>query len=60
MNFDDRCSPDVGNMLLSYSVQEDEKAVALGFKFLGVCSDARGEEVHVFQKESLKPEEGTA
>lgn len=53
MTFDSRCSEDAGNILLSYSVSEDAAAVERGFKFLGVCKDASGGEVHVFEKQAL-------
>lgn len=51
MKFEERCAPSAGNMLLSYTVAEDNEATAMGFTFMGVCKDAKGEEVHVFQKE---------
>lgn len=48
-NFDNRRSPDCGNLLLSYSVSEDRKALELGYEFLGVACEQRDGEVHIFE-----------
>lgn len=42
------------NLLFSYSVIEDNSAIALGYKFLGAGRDIGGYETHVFQIESLE------
>ena len=48
-NFEMRCTPAAGNLLLTYTVNEDKAAVEKGFPFLGVARDSNGSEVHLFE-----------
>lgn len=41
------------NLVMSYTVKEDRTFTELGYKFLGCSYDKKGNEVHIFQKESL-------
>ena len=53
VSFETRINPDSGNILFSYSVDEDNKATALGFEFMGAAKDQSGREVHAFRKTPL-------
>jgi len=54
LNFEDRSTPDSGNLFVSYCVQDDQKAAGLGFEFLGVAQDVEGNEIHVFRMAALE------
>jgi len=58
MEFEDRCSIQCGNILLSYGVKEDHLADAKGYKFLGAAKDDKGNEVHVFEMQALEKIQG--
>jgi len=51
-SFEDRLNEVIsdGTLLISGSVNEDNRAAAAGFKFLGVARNESGAEVHVFQR----------
>lgn len=53
ISFETRINPNSGNILFSYSVDEDNKAVALGFEFMGAAKDHNGLEVHAFRMAPL-------
>jgi hypothetical protein len=54
MDFEVRRQADQGNLLFSYTVQEDHMASAVhGHEFLGVGRDDKGNEVHVFRMSPL-------
>lgn len=52
-SFETRCKPDSGNLLLTYTVDKDHLAAALGHEYLGVGHDHEGSEVHVFKMSAL-------
>lgn len=53
ITFDERKSDSTMNLLVSYSMQDDQKAVASGLTFLGAAYDASGYEIHVFKIRDL-------
>lgn len=53
LSFETRIKADSGNILFSYSVDEDNKANALGFDFMGAAKDHNGLEVHAFRMAQL-------
>lgn len=51
--YEQRNTADAGNLVLSWSVTDDARAMCEGHQFLGVAQDHQGGEVHVFQMAEL-------
>lgn len=56
MDFETRCTPEAGNVLVTYNSTEDLAAVNRGYEFVGVGRDDAGREVHIFRITTLEPD----